>query len=42
MSERRSCHHQQYPRQKFDDRCRVLEDDLKRKNDTLDTLRYEL
>jgi hypothetical protein len=41
MSDRRSCQHQQYARQAFDDRCRVLEDELKRKTHTIDTLRFE-
>jgi hypothetical protein len=39
---RRSCHHQQqqHKRQTFDDKCRVLENELKKKGDTIDALRY--
>jgi hypothetical protein len=42
MSDRRSCHHhqRQHVRQVFDDRCRALDDELKRKTDTIDSLRY--
>lgn len=48
MSDRRgSCHHrqqqqqqQQHTRQSFEDKCRVLENELRKKNDAIDTLRY--
>jgi hypothetical protein len=39
---RRSCHHQQqhHTRQTFGDKCRILEDEVRKKNDTIDALRY--
>ena len=41
MNDRHSCHHhhRQHARQTFEDRCQTLEDELKRKNDTIDALR---
>jgi hypothetical protein len=47
MSERRSSHHHHnhhllQTRQSFEEKYRVLENELKRKNDTIDTLRNEL
>ncbi len=43
---RRSCHshhqqqQQQHVRQTFQDKYRVLEDELRKKNETIDALRY--
>ncbi|CAF3801044.1 unnamed protein product [Rotaria magnacalcarata] len=45
MSERRSSHHHHHhhhrPRQTFDEKYRVIENELKRKNDTIDSLRND-
>ena len=41
MSDRRSSHHH-HPRQSFEDKYRALENEIKRKNETIDTLRNEL
>lgn len=45
MSDRRSFHHHHHrhhhQRQSFEEKYRVLENELKRKNDTMDSLRYE-
>ncbi|CAF0879357.1 unnamed protein product [Rotaria sp. Silwood1] len=45
MSDRRSSHHHHHhhhhPRQTFEEKYRVLENELKRKNDTIDSLRNE-
>jgi hypothetical protein len=44
--QQRSCHHhqqqQQHIRRTFEDKCRVLEDELRKKNDTIDALKYEI
>lgn len=44
MSDRRSSHHHHHhhhpPRQSFEDKYRLLENELKRKNDAIDSLRY--
>jgi hypothetical protein len=41
MSDRRSSHHHHHhTRQTFEDKYRILENELKRKNDTIDSLRY--
>jgi hypothetical protein len=43
MSDLRSCHHRhQQVREQFEDTYRALEDELRRKNDTIDALRYEV
>jgi hypothetical protein len=46
MSDRRHpCHHQQqqqHARRSFEDKCRVLQNELRKKNDTIDTLKYEI
>ncbi len=42
MSDRRSSHHHHHPRQSFEDKYRALENEIKRKNETIDTLRNEL
>jgi hypothetical protein len=44
MSDRqRSCHpppHQQHVRQAFEDKCRALEDEIRKKNEAIDALKY--
>ncbi|CAF2515639.1 unnamed protein product [Rotaria sp. Silwood2] len=43
MNDRRSCpHQQQHERQTFEDRCQILENELKQKNDTIGKLRNEI
>jgi hypothetical protein len=43
MSDLRSCHHRhQQVREKIEDTYRALEDELRRKNDTIDALRYAI
>ena len=49
MSDRRRAvhsHHQRQTQQQpsrttFEDKCRVIDDELRRQNDTIDALRYE-
>jgi hypothetical protein len=41
MSDRRSSHHR-HPRTTFEEKFRALENELKRKNDTVDSLKNEL
>lgn len=41
MSDLRSCHHRhEQIRQKFEDKCHALENELRRKNETINALRY--
>jgi hypothetical protein len=44
--QQRSCHHhqqqQQHMRRTFEDKCQVLEDELRKKNNTIDALKYEI
>ena len=44
MNDRLTYHYYQHEheRQAFENRCRALEEELKRKNDTIDKLRYVL
>jgi hypothetical protein len=41
MSDRRSYHHHHNTRQTFEEKYRTLENELKRKNETIDSLRNE-
>jgi hypothetical protein len=41
MSDRRSSHHHHHIRHSFEEKYRALENELKRKNETLDSLRND-